>query len=75
MVLGMHSQYIAGGGWEWKGVVGENTHVSAIVNTSEALSHQGSRAGGGTDPAIKVESIGHSASVSASASVPISQLF
>jgi hypothetical protein len=53
----------------------ENTHVSAIVKTSYALSHQGSRRGGGTEFGIKVASNGHSISVNASASVPISQLW
>jgi hypothetical protein len=53
----------------------DNTHVSAIVKTSYALSHQGRRDGGGTEPDMKQESNGHSISVRASASVPISQLF
>ena len=50
------------------------THVSAIIKTSYAFSHHGRRVGGITEIGMKGVSHGHSASVSASASVPISQL-
>ena len=51
-----------------------NTHVSAINKTSYALSHHGRVVGGITEIGMKGVSQGHSASVRASASVPISQL-
>lgn len=52
-----------------------HTHVSAIDKTSCAFSHQGRRAGGNMEPGINGVSLGHSASVNASASVPFSQLW
>lgn len=52
----------------------ENTHVSAIIKTSYALSHHGRLVGGITGIGMKGVSQGHSVSMSASASVPISQL-
>lgn len=51
-----------------------STHASAMAKTSCAFSHQGRIKGGGTEPGRKTESRGHLASVSASASMPISQL-
>jgi hypothetical protein len=48
--------------------------VSAIDKTSNAFSHQGRRAGGNMETGIYGVSLGHSASVNASASVPFSQL-
>lgn len=50
------------------------THVSAMAKTSYAFSHQGRITGGGSEPEWNTDSCGHLASVSASASVPISQL-
>jgi hypothetical protein len=52
----------------------KDTHVSAIDKTSNAFSHQGRRAGGNMETGIYGVSLGHSASVNASASVPFSQL-
>jgi hypothetical protein len=62
-----------GGAWDQRSV-SISTHVSAISKTSNALSHQGRLTGGSTEPGRNTESRGHSASVSASARVPISQL-
>jgi hypothetical protein len=59
--------------WSGKGSL-RDTHVSAIDKTSCAFSHQGRRAGGNMGTGIYGVSLGHSASVNASASVPFSQL-